>query len=368
MALTMLVTIFLGVLHLLASVCDADAVDDDLMNLTAFIYTNPYPLARPYDCSVIAALSTKGQCMSYIGLEETPLESLASCELYCYETAYANTWDCIAPTIDYSNPDWDNTFTDESLQQWTPGTCSCSNSTSPTPSVNGDDDYSLASLPKGVAVKAATQYPRDLATYGYQVTPGYTGFADPQPDWDFATIDWIRGNGSARTSTRIGIFGVMNNGVNPNVLRIHEVWAGRDTRANGVRAAFHDDVISFWRLTPMFRNLNMLTEIRFDTVIEDTLDNLAPWAYTMMGMDPNYALVIRREGTRTNEPHVFRTILARARFARRMQQAINEYAEFAHRRIMAFYFTGGTRGSGFDFAIYFDGYNEATIGDATWNW
>lgn len=93
MALTMLLTVFLGALHLLAGVCDADTVDDDLMNLKAFIYTNPYPLARPYDCSVIAALSTKGQCMSYIGLDETPLESLASCELYCYETAYANTWD-----------------------------------------------------------------------------------------------------------------------------------------------------------------------------------------------------------------------------------------------------------------------------------
>lgn len=51
-----------------------------------------------------------------------------------------------------------------------------------------------------------------------------------------------------------------------------------------------------------------------------------------------------------------------------MQQAINEYVEFSHRTIMAFYFTEGRRESGFDFAIYFDGYNEATIGDATWHW
>lgn len=145
--------------------------------------------------------------------------------------------------------------------------------------MNGDDDYSVASLPKGVAIKAANRPVQDLSAYGYQVTVGYNGFADPQPNWDFATIDWVGANGS----TRIGIFGVMNNGVNPNVLRIHECWAGRDTRPNGVRAAFHDDVISFWRRTPLYRNLDMLTEVRFDTVIEDSLDALAPWAYATMG-------------------------------------------------------------------------------------
>lgn len=97
MALSTLLTVFLGLLHLLAGVCGADVVDDDLMNPQISIYTNPYPKTRPYDCSVIAALSTKGQCMSYIGFDETPLESLASCELYCYETAYANTWDVSIP-------------------------------------------------------------------------------------------------------------------------------------------------------------------------------------------------------------------------------------------------------------------------------
>lgn len=93
MGLMMLLTFFLGLLHLWTGVCDADVVDDDLLNPTTFIYTNPYPIAKPYDCRVIAALATKGQCMSYIGIERPPSESLASCELYCWETFYANTWD-----------------------------------------------------------------------------------------------------------------------------------------------------------------------------------------------------------------------------------------------------------------------------------
>ena len=171
---------------------------------------------------------------------------------------------------------------------------------------------------------------------------------------------------------RIGVFGIMNNGYNNGynngVLRVHEIWAGRDTRANGVRAAFHDDVINFWRLTPLFRNLNMLTEIRFDTVIEDGLNNLAPWVYAVMGNDHDQGLLVQNGGMRVNEQHAFRTILSRCRFAMRMQQAINEYVEFAHRRIMAFYFTRGRRDSGFDFAIYFDGYNPASVGDITWDW
>lgn len=129
------------------------------------------------------------------------------------------------------------------------------------------------------------------------MTPGYTDFLEPQPNWDFATIDWMRANG---TETRIGIFGVMNNGVNPNVLRVHEAWAGRDNRANGVRAAFHDDIISFWRLYPMNRNLNMLTEIRFDTVVEDSLDNLAPWAYATMGSKQLLVSILTLRRTHTS--------------------------------------------------------------------
>lgn len=93
MGLTMLLPVFLGLLHLLAGVCDADVVDDDLLNPTTFIYANPYPIAKPYDCRVIPNLATKGQCMSYIGVDGTPSESLASCELYCWETFCANTWD-----------------------------------------------------------------------------------------------------------------------------------------------------------------------------------------------------------------------------------------------------------------------------------
>lgn len=93
MAFTMLLTFFFGLLHLLVDVCGADGADGDLPNLKAIFYTNPYPIAKPYNCKVIATLAAQGQCMSYMGIEETPLESLASCELYCYEAHYANTWD-----------------------------------------------------------------------------------------------------------------------------------------------------------------------------------------------------------------------------------------------------------------------------------
>lgn len=92
MALTMLLMLFVGLLHLFAGVCDADTVDDGLLNLAPFIYTNAYPIAKPYDCMVIVTLAAKGECMSYIGLDKTPLESLASCELYCWENGYYNTW------------------------------------------------------------------------------------------------------------------------------------------------------------------------------------------------------------------------------------------------------------------------------------
>lgn len=98
MTLKVLLAFFLGLLSLSVGVCDATLNEDDWMDLQPYIYTNPYPTPKPYDCRVILALATKGQCMSYIGLEETPLESLASCELYCYQTAYANTWDVSVPS------------------------------------------------------------------------------------------------------------------------------------------------------------------------------------------------------------------------------------------------------------------------------
>lgn len=229
----------------------------------------------------------------------------------------------------------------------------------------GDGDYSTASLPEGVAAKVADQYPRDLTTYGYRIIPGYNNFLDPQPDWNFWSIQWPEAAGDSK---ELGVFGVMSNGVNNNVLRVHETWAGKDTRPVGVRAAFHDDVISFWRLSPLSRDLNTLKEVRFDNVIEPSLDNLAPWVYAVMGLDPEYPLLIRQDGDGINEAECFRVILSESKFAKRMQQAIDEYVELAHRRIVAFFFTDGMKCSGFDFAIYFDGYDPATVGDDTWNW
>lgn len=90
MALTTLLTVFLGLLHLLAGVCDADVVDDDLMNLQVSIYTNPY--LNLSDSKVIVTLAEQGNCMSYIGFANATSKGLASCELHCYLDQY-NTWD-----------------------------------------------------------------------------------------------------------------------------------------------------------------------------------------------------------------------------------------------------------------------------------
>lgn len=175
---------------------------------------------------------------------------------------------CIAPNASRSMTDWGNTFTDEVLFQWSPGTCSCSNSSSPTLSVFGDEDYddsSPARFPNQPAVKVADREVRDLSTYGYRVRQDNAAVLYSVPDWNFWVIEYLN---SDSAWGRIGIFGVMNNGFNDCVLRIHEIWASRDTRPAGQRAAFHDDVMSFWRLTPLFRHLGYITEIRFDTVIE----------------------------------------------------------------------------------------------------
>lgn len=130
--------------------------------------------------------------------------------------------------------------------------------------MEGDDDYSTVIPPTKPAVKVANRHVRDLSTYGYRVELDNDAPLSPQPGWNYWRI--IYTNAQARQSN-IGVFAVMNNGVNDMVLRIHEVWAGKDTRPNGVRAAFHDDVINFWRLTPLMRHLDYLTELRFDTVI-----------------------------------------------------------------------------------------------------
>lgn len=129
----------------------------------------------------------------------------------------------------------------------------------------GYDGYSPASSPNKPVVRIPNRQVRDLATYNYRVTPADHLLTEPQPNWSFWQIEY---SNAPSLWVRIGLFGVMNNGVNNEVLRIHETWAGRDTRARGVRAAFHDDVINFWRLTPLYRHLDLLTEVRFDTVIE----------------------------------------------------------------------------------------------------
>lgn len=58
-----------------------------------------------------------------------------------------------------------------------------------------------------------------------------------------------------------------------------------------------------------------------------------------MGADINFPLRVFRRGTHPNENYVFTQILARARFARSMTHAIEEYIEFAGRTIEGFYFT-----------------------------
>lgn len=58
-----------------------------------------------------------------------------------------------------------------------------------------------------------------------------------------------------------------------------------------------------------------------------------------MGANINLPLRVFRRGQHPNENYVFTQILARARFARSMQHAIDEYIEFAHRTIEGFYFT-----------------------------
>ncbi|KAG8163390.1 hypothetical protein KVR01_006687 [Diaporthe batatas] len=382
MALIILLPLFLNLLHLFAGVCFGRVDGDDPINLEMRVFTNPYlPVNSTFDNwsthKVILALAEKGQCMSYTTFEASPLQSLASCELYCFMNGGFNTWDCIAPEFDTSNEYWKNAFTDELLFQWSPGKCSCSNTTSPTPSVFGDDDDDNlpASSPGELrpAIKVPSRQVRELSQYGYAVEVGTHVVIDPQPGWNYGCITWTTqppaqaGQQAPVPQTSvIGTFALMINGVNNGVLRVHEAWAARDNRPSGQRAAFYDDVINFWRMYPGYRNLNLLTEVRFDTVIEDTLCNAVGEVYQMMGANIAGPLMVFRNGAGANENNAFNYIMQRARFARSMQRAINEYVEFAGRTIEGFYFTMGF--AGFDFAIYFNGYNPATIGDATWEW
>ncbi|POS74372.1 hypothetical protein DHEL01_v207237 [Diaporthe helianthi] len=301
MALPVLFPLLLSLLHMFAGVCFGRVEGDDPVNVETRVFINPYlPINSTIDNwsihKVILALAEKGQCMSYITFEGRPLESLASCELYCFMNGGYNTWDCIPPEVDTSNDYWKNAFTDELLFQWSPGKCSCSNTTSPTPSILGDDDTggddsspATSHSELQPAIRVASRQVRELSRYSYTIEIGTRFMPDPQPGWSYAEIKWFHQPPAQRgrqppmpVIRRIGIFGVMNNNVNNGVLRVHEAWAGRDNRPNGQRAAFYDDVINFWRLAPVYRNLNQLTEIRFDTVIEDTLCSLVAQIYQLM--------------------------------------------------------------------------------------
>jgi hypothetical protein len=89
---TMFLPFFFSLLHLLAGVCVGYVLGDDPIAMETRLYTNPYPIANWTDSRVIIALAQAGQCRSYLGIDEIPLESLASCELHCSKDYY-NTWD-----------------------------------------------------------------------------------------------------------------------------------------------------------------------------------------------------------------------------------------------------------------------------------
>ncbi|KAI3394990.1 hypothetical protein diail_1879 [Diaporthe ilicicola] len=352
MDVTTLLTFLLGLLHLSVGISRADAPDQDGILTTAFIYDHPY-MVNSTDNKVIISLAGKGQCMSPVGFTETTAKGLASCELYCDTVPY-NTWDCVAPTIDQNDLDWSIIFTDDDLYQWAPGTCSCYNSSDPTPSV-GDDD-SLATPAKDLAAAEATKQVRDLTTYGYQVRT-YIPIYELVDTWTFRKIIWP-------VSTRlnlIGIFGVPIDQNQRNTLRVHEIWASNDYRDPSQRAFMHDDVLSFWRLNPLNRNLRDLKEIRFDTVIEPSLYNMRERIFLLMHADINLPLLITRNGDRQGEQEAFEIILTQTKFARRMQQATQDYEEFKDRSIEAFFFSHGL--DGFQFGIYFDGYTNEMVGN-----
>lgn len=93
MALMALLSFLFGLLNLLVGVCVGEVVGDDPIDLQTRIYINPYPIANWTEGRVIVALANKAQCMSYTGIDETPLQSLASCELHCFLNGSYNTWD-----------------------------------------------------------------------------------------------------------------------------------------------------------------------------------------------------------------------------------------------------------------------------------
>lgn len=103
MAMIMILPLLVSVLHLFAGVCFGRVEGDDPINLETRVFIQPYlAVGSTFDNwsthKVILALAEKGQCMSYITFEGSPLQSLASCELYCFMmNGGYNTWDVSLP-------------------------------------------------------------------------------------------------------------------------------------------------------------------------------------------------------------------------------------------------------------------------------
>lgn len=127
----------------------------------------------------------------------------------------------------------------------------------------------------------------------------------------------------------------------------------------------HDTVLGFWRLEPLNRNLNDLQQIRFDDVIEPTLNDVVMQIYELMETHVQSRLLVSRNGDSDEEQRAFQMILTDTKFAKRIQQATEEYEEFKDRSIQAFYFSEAW--IGFTFAILLDGYNPHTVGGSSWH-
>lgn len=188
---------------------------------------------------------------------------------------------------------------------------------------------------------------------------------EPKPGWTFWSITFPANELEDPESTLIGVFGVPIDNSNPTVLRVSVTWASHDKRDPSIRAFMHDTVLGFWRLDPLNRNLNDLKQIRFDEVIEDTINEIVSQVFALVGARIIDPLLITRGGTSEEEQQAFQMILTQTKFAKRIQQAIQEYEEFKDRSIEAFYFSDAY--IGFNFAILLDGCDPATVGGPDWH-
>lgn len=228
----------------------------------------------------------------------------------------------------------------------------CWNSSDPTPSAS---DGSPDTLGNGLAAADATKQVKDLTAFDYALEDEEIN--QDGEGWRFWRIRWA----GELLYTSLGVFGVPDDPNLSNTLRIHEIWAAIDRRDPSQKAFMHDDVVGFWRLSPLNRNLNDLKEIKFDTVVEATLSLKVVPVYQMMGEENlEGPLTVARGGTRKGEQEAFELILRGTKFGRRMQQAVDEFEEMKDRTIEAFYFTSAM--NGFDFGIYLDGYDPARVG------